>query len=77
VILHDTATAFITIIDRATLAVEALAAALAVVLCVIGFCAAPLIASRTRRTVKRPPAPVRRRVPSWAHTQPRNYDPAA
>lgn len=80
-ILHDAAAAFITVIDAATAWVEGLAAALAFVLCVVAFAAGPLIAPairRTRRHTPTPvPAPARRPVPSWAHTQPHNYDEAA
>jgi hypothetical protein len=83
VILHDAATLFVTIIDRAVLTVQILAAALAFMLCVIGFCAGPLItpgARAARRAVARPaaPVPVRRRpVPSWAHTEPYDREEAA
>ncbi|MEU5596629.1 hypothetical protein [Streptomyces sp. NPDC020298] len=77
-IIHDAATLFVLIIDRAITAVETLAAAAAFVLCVVGFCLAPLIAP-TARAVRRTarPEPRRRPVPSWAHTEPYDYDEAA
>ncbi|MFE9448335.1 hypothetical protein [Streptomyces sp. NPDC006739] len=80
-IVHDAAAAFITIITAATTWIEGLAAALVFVLAVIAFAAAPLIAPTTRaarRPADQPAVPARQRpVPSWAHTQPYDYDEAA
>lgn len=77
-ILHDAATAFITVIDTAFAWVEALAAAAVFVVCVVGLAAAPLFAPTTRRGLRRPAPPAARRpVPSWAHTEPYDYDEAA
>ncbi|MEU8968108.1 hypothetical protein AB0D11_02335 [Streptomyces monashensis] len=75
-ILHDAATTFITVIDTAFVWVEMLAAALAFTVCVAGFAAAPLFAPTTRRGIRRPAAPGRR-VPSWAHTEPYDYEEVA
>jgi hypothetical protein len=78
VILHDAATLFVTIIDRAVLTVQLLAGAAAFVLCVVAFAAGPLIAPTARAARRAAAAPVRRRpVPSWAHTEPYDYDEAA
>ncbi|MEU7305233.1 hypothetical protein [Streptomyces sp. NPDC007206] len=78
-ILYDAATLFITLIDRAVLAVHLLAAAAAFVLWVVAVALGLLIApgARTvrravRRAAVRPAAPVaarRRPVPSWDHTE--------
>lgn len=80
-ILHDAATAFVTVITAAFAWVETLAFAAAFTLAVVAFAAGPLIAPairRTRRHTATPvPAPARRPAPSWAHTQPRDYDEAA
>jgi hypothetical protein len=72
VIIHDAAAAFTRLIDAAFLWVETLA----FVLCVAVLCAAPLIAPTTPRSIRRRPATARR-VPSWAHTEPYDYDEAA
>jgi hypothetical protein len=83
VLIHDAATLFVTIIDRAVLTVQLLAGAAAFVLCVVAFAAGPLIAPTARalrRAAVRPTATahVRRRpVPSWAHTEPYDYEEAA
>ncbi|MEV6833528.1 hypothetical protein AB0N17_03185 [Streptomyces sp. NPDC051133] len=80
-ILHDAATAWLDLINAAVLWVETFAAAAAFTLCVVGFCLGPLIAPAARtvcRAVVLPAAPARRRpVPSWAHTEPYDYDEAA
>lgn len=76
-IIHDAATTFTTVIGAAFAWVETLAAAIVFVACVGGLAAAPLIAPTTRRGIRRPAPPVRRPVPSWAHTEPYDYDAAA
>lgn len=76
-ILHDAATAFITVITAAFAWVETLAAAVVFVVCVVGLAAAPLFAPTTRRGIRRPAPAARRPVPSWAHTEPYDYDEAA
>ncbi|MFB8182579.1 hypothetical protein ACFC8N_42650 [Streptomyces sp. NPDC055966] len=76
-ILHDAATTFTSIITAAFAWVEMLAFALAFTVAVVGLAAAPLFAPTTRRGIRRPTAPARRHVPSWAHTEPYDYDEAA
>lgn len=83
-IVHDAARAFTAVIDAAFLWVETLAAALTFTVIVVGLAALPLVAP-TARTVRRAPVrpaaptpvPTRRRVPSWAHTEPYDYEEAA
>jgi hypothetical protein len=53
VILHDAATAFITLIDTALMWARLAGAALAFVLCVIAFAIGPLIAPHARRGARR------------------------
>jgi hypothetical protein len=90
VIVHDAATLFTTVIHRAVLAVEGVAAALAFVVCVVAYSVGPLVApglkaarTRLRDRQSAEPAPQapevtrRRPVPSWACTEPYNYDEAA
>lgn len=76
-IIHDAAATFITLIDAAFAWVETLTAALAFTVAVVGLAAAPLFAPTTRRTIRRPATRDRRHVPSWAHTEPYDYDKAA
>ncbi|MEU9444137.1 hypothetical protein AB0D42_25170 [Streptomyces sp. NPDC048304] len=71
-ILYDAATLFIILIDRAVLAVQLLAAAVAFVLWVVAVALGLLIApgARTvRRAAVRPAAARRRPVASRAHTE--------
>jgi hypothetical protein len=90
VILHDAATAFITVIDTALLWVQVLAGAAAMVLCALPLCVAPGVKAARRALDARrsaehaPQAPAeptsavkRRPVPSWAHTEPYDYNEAA
>lgn len=88
-ILHDAATLFVTVIDRAVLTVQLLA----FVACVAVLAAAPLVAPGVKASRRRlyarlaaehapqaprpQPGPKRRPVPSWAHTEPYDYDEAA
>lgn len=77
-IVHDAATTFITLIDQAVLIVQASAAAAAFTLCVLAFAVGPLVAPTARAARRALPRPARRRpVPSWAHTEPYDYDEAA
>ncbi|WP_435279133.1 hypothetical protein [Streptomyces sp. 1222.5] len=66
-IIHDAATAFTTIIERAILTMQLIAGCLAFVLCVIVLTAVPLFAPRTRY----------KPLPHWARTQPLDYEEAA
>jgi hypothetical protein len=89
VIVHDAATAFLTVINAALAWVQVLAGAAAIVLCAIPLCVAPgakaarsllnarMSAEHASRAPEVHPRPKRRPVPSWAHTEPYDYEEAA
>jgi hypothetical protein len=80
-LIHGAATTFTTVINTAILWVQALTGATLFVLLVVCCCLMPLIAPKARgRAQQDRPEPQRRaprRVPSWAHTEPYDYDEAA
>lgn len=92
-IVHDAATAAVTLIDTAILWAQALAAGAAFVFLVVAWsvalCGAPRVKAarnhlnarvtpeRTPRAPEPTRAAKRRHTPAWAHTEPYTYEEAA